>query len=70
MGRLAGLETAQGKGQRVVKSAGGVATASAIVAGIGGMAIGGPVGAVVGAVVGGLVGAALDKNRVHADGDR
>jgi hypothetical protein len=70
MRRLAELETPQDKGQRVVKSAGGVATASAIVAGICGMAIGGPVGAVVGAVVGGLVGAALDKNRVHDNADR
>lgn len=70
MGRLIEIETSQDKGQRVVKSAGGVATAGAIVAGIGGMAIGGPVGALVGAVVGGLVGAALDKNRTHDDDDR
>ena len=57
----------QDRERQQAKSAGDVGTASAIVAGLGGLAIGGPVGAIVGAVVGGLVGLALGKRRADDD---
>lgn len=70
MARLESIGTArvtQERERQSVTSAGDVGTAGAIVAGLGGLAIGGPVGAIVGAVAGGLLGVALGKRRADDD---
>ncbi len=54
------------EGRDLSGGTGGLGTASAILMGLGGLAIGGPVGAVVGAVVGGVAGATVEKRRHRA----